>query len=110
MVLVADALKRRTVLVCVAKSERGLPMKAVLEKVGLKAVLSSSVYETIQLLSQEMPHLIICDSILSDGHAGHIFDRVKQNRMFADIPILACILKKTLKNSSHSRVENLVVF
>lgn len=95
MSVVADALKRRTVLVCVAKTERGVPMKAVLDKIGVRTILCSSIYEANRLITQEMPHLIVCDALLSDGHAGMIFDRVKQIKMFENLPFIACILKKT---------------
>ena len=54
-----------------------------------------SLYEALKTIQQEMPHLIVCDSILSDGTAGTVYDRLKNHSMLKNTPILVLVAKKT---------------
>lgn len=91
----AKGLTPHTVLLLVDKPERTVSLGPLFQKLRYKLVTSLSLYESLRLIDQEMPHLIVTDAILSDGHAGNLYDRLQQQPMFANIPILVMISAKT---------------
>lgn len=94
MDLVANITKH-SVLVCVEKQERGLFMQTVLAKAGFKVVVVMSLYDALRVVAQELPHLIITVSSLSDGTAAILFDRLQADPMLKKIPILVNAVEKT---------------
>lgn len=91
----AKGLTPHTVLLLVDKPERTISLGPLFQKLRYKLVTSLSLYESLKLIDQEMPHLIVTDAILSDGHAGNLYDRLQQQPLFANIPILVMISAKT---------------
>lgn len=92
---IAPGLTFHTIVLCVDKRERGLVLETLLNKKGYHVVTVSSVYEALRSVQQEMPHLVICDSILSDGTAGTVYDRLQQQPTLSRTPIMVLIPKKT---------------
>lgn len=92
---IANGITTHTIVLCVDKRERGLVLETLLKKKGFAVVTVLSLYEALKTIQQEMPHLIICDSILSDGTAGTVYDRLKQHPMLKNTPILVLVAKKT---------------
>lgn len=92
---IAKGITTHTIVLCVEKRERGLVIENLLRKKGFSVVTVLSLYEAFKNIEQEMPHLIICDSVLSDGNAGTLYDRMKQNSVLKNTPILVLIAKKT---------------
>jgi hypothetical protein len=92
---IAEGMIKHSIIVGVEKPKRGIAIKAVLEKLGYRALITSSVYELVRLATQEMPHLVITEAVLTDGTAAAVHDKLKSDACFANTPILALILKKT---------------
>ena len=85
------------IVLIVARRERGIALKNLLARFGCEAIIAMGLYEGIQLILQEMPHLVLTESSLPDGDAGLLYDRLLQNSKFKDTPILVNVLKKTRK-------------
>lgn len=85
--------KHRIVLV-VARKERGIALKNVLERTNCHVFIGIGMYEGMQLITQEMPHLILTEAVLPDGDAALLFDRLAQKSHFKDTPILVNVLQK----------------
>ena len=62
---------------------------------GFKVDTVLSLYDALKVVSQEMPHLVISDSILTDGTAGTLYDRMSQHPMLKNTPIMVLVAKKT---------------
>lgn len=92
---IASGITTHTIVLCVDKRERGMVLETLLRKKGFSVNTVFSLYEALKTIQQEMPHLIICDSILSDGTAGTIYDRIRQHSMLKNTPILVLVSKKT---------------
>ncbi len=92
----AKGLTPHTILFLVDKPERTIALGPLFTKLKYKIVTSTSLYDCLRLIDQEMPHLVVTDSILSDGNAGNLYDRMQQQAIFKDIPILVVIAAKTV--------------
>lgn len=91
----AKGLTPHTILILVDKPEKIVTMGALFNKMNFKVVTAVSLYEALKQIDQEMPHLIICDAITADGTAGNLYDRMQQQPMFKDIPVLVLVASKT---------------
>ncbi len=92
---VISGLTTHSIVLCVEKRDRGLALEQVLKKKGFNVITVFSLYDGLKYVQQEMPHLVICDSILSDGTAGTLYDRLGQHTMLKSTPILVLVAKKT---------------
>ncbi len=95
MMNVAPSITQHTIVLCVEKRERGIGMQTLLTKYGYRVVMALSLYDALKYVAQEMPHLVITESLLSDGSAGTLYDRLQQHETLKKTPILVCVLKKT---------------
>lgn len=95
MPILAPGLTQHTVVLCVEKNERAVATQAILSKAGFKIITALTLYDALKFIAQEMPHLIITESTLTDGNAIVLFDRLQQNESLKRIPILVNVLKKT---------------
>ena len=86
---------QHTVVICVDKRERGIGLQAAFHARGVKAIVTQSLYDGLQTVAQELPHLIISESKLVDGNVGVLYDKLQQSELLRKIPILTCILRKT---------------
>ena len=91
----AKGLTPHTILILVDKPEKIVTMGALFSKMNYKIITAVSLYEALKMIDQEMPHLIICDAIIADGTAGNLYDRMQQQPLFKDIPILVLVASKT---------------
>lgn len=91
----AKGLTPHTILILVDKPEKIVTMGALFNKMNFKVVTAVSLYEALKQIDQEMPHLIICDAIIADGTAGNLYDRMQQQPLFKDIPVLVLVASKT---------------
>ena len=92
---IVNGITTHSIVLCVDKRERGMVLEGLLKKKGFRVTTVYSLYEGLRYVEQEMPHLVICDSILSDGNAGNIYDRLKSQKMLKNTPILVLVAKKT---------------
>ncbi|WP_141736002.1 response regulator [Oligoflexus tunisiensis] len=99
----AKGLTPHTILILVDKSEKIVTMGALFQKMNFKVVTAISLYEALKMIDQEMPHLIICDAIIADGTAGNLYDRMQQQALFKNIPILVLVANKTKEQLSPLR-------
>jgi len=97
MVPVVGQLVPNSVVVCV-KAEKQLGIKSICNRQGLKVFVTDNVRDCIKLCKQEMPHLILCDSILVDGDAGSVFDFLNSVEVLRSVPIIALAAEKTYRN------------
>jgi CheY-like chemotaxis protein len=96
----AKGLTPHTILILVDKPEKIVTMGALFNKMNFKVVTAVSLYEALKQIDQEMPHLVICDAIIADGTAGNLYDRMQQQPLFKDIPILVLVASKTKEQLS----------
>lgn len=92
---ISQVITEHTIVVCVEKKERGVGVQALLSKAGYKVVIALSLYDALKIVAQEMPHLVICEALLTDGNAGTLFDRLQQHEVLKKTPIMVHVLKKT---------------
>lgn len=92
---ISPQITSHSIVIVVDKRERAVGMQAILTKGGYRVVIAQSLYDALKFVSQEMPHLVISEAVLSDGTAGILYDRVQQHPTLKLTPILVCILKKT---------------
>jgi CheY-like chemotaxis protein len=92
---IAKGLVKHVVVLCIDKKDRALAIQQVLEKAGFKVIQSQGIYNTLRQIAQDMPHLLIADSILADGTVATLFDRLKQDPIANVTPILVLIQKNT---------------
>lgn len=91
----AKGLTPHTILILVDKAEKAVAMAALFKSLKHKIVTALSLYEALKIVDQEMPHLVICDALIADGTAGNLFDRMHNQVVLKDIPILVLIAAKT---------------
>ncbi len=91
----AKGLSRHTVVIIVRKRERVIPLQMMLEKQGFRVLLALSIYDGLNYIAQEMPHLVITESTLSDGNASSLFDRVNNHQILKKTPIIVSLQSKT---------------
>ena len=92
---IAPTLTPHTVVLCVEKRERAVALQQTLQKLGFRIVMALTMYDALKFIAQEMPHLVICEAILSDGNVGLIYDRLQQHATLKKTPILVHVIKKT---------------
>jgi CheY-like chemotaxis protein len=92
---VAPGVTTHTILLVVEKNERAVATQSLLAKFGYRVVVSMGLYDAIKLISQEMPHLIICEVTLTDGTVVNLFDKLAQDPLLNKTPILAYSIKKS---------------
>ena len=97
---IAPNLTHHTIVLVVDKRERGIGMQALLAKLGHRVVMALSLYDALKYIAQEMPHLVVTESLLSDGTAGTLYDRLQQHESLKKTPILVSVLKKTKEELS----------
>ena len=90
-------INNHRIVVIVARKERGIALKNLLARFRCEAIIAMGLYEGLQVIIQEMPHLILTESSLPDGDAGLLYDRLTQNSKFKNTPILVNVLKRTRK-------------
>ena len=90
-------INNHRIVVIVARKERGIALKNLLARFNCEAIMAMGLYEGLQVIIQEMPHLILTESSLPDGDAGLLYDRLTQNSKFKNTPILVNVLKRTRK-------------
>ena len=95
---IIKGIVQHTIVLCVDKKDKGIALHALLVKRGFKVVVALSLYDAINSIAQEMPHLVIADSLVSDGSAGTLFDRLNQHSMLKATPILVLVAKKTAEH------------
>ncbi|MFK7873664.1 MAG: hypothetical protein AB8C84_10965 [Oligoflexales bacterium] len=95
MANIATGLTQHTVVIVVDKRERGLGMQSLLQRAGYRTLLALSLYDALQFVSQEMPHLVVCESTLSDGSVAALYDRLQHHQLLSLTPIIALVMKKT---------------
>lgn len=91
----AKGLTQHSIVLCVEKKERAIPIEALLTKKGFKVVTALGLYDALRNIEQEMPHMVICEAILADGTVGTIYDKLLQNPLLKSTPILVLVVKKT---------------
>ncbi|MBP9708207.1 MAG: hypothetical protein KBD78_11220 [Oligoflexales bacterium] len=94
---VPNGLYNKTTLVVVSRPENGVTCKLVFEKIGVKPTIAYGVFEALKLAEQEMPYFVVAESVLPDGNAGNIFDKLRQNEFFKNLPIFAVVPQKIKK-------------
>lgn len=92
---IAPGLTNHTVVVCAATRDRGVRMQMMLNEAGYRTVISTSLYDALRSIAQEMPHVILSEALLPDGTAGTLFDRLKQHKILCQTPILVHVIKKS---------------
>jgi DNA-binding response OmpR family regulator len=93
--VISKGLVQHTVVLVVGKKERAVGMEALLNKISCRVIVALSLYDALKIISQEMPHLVIVDSELSDGSAANLFDRLDAHPVLKKTPLLITILKKS---------------
>ena len=89
-----------TIVLVVDKPEKYVSASTVLNKMGFKVVVAQSMYDALKIIDQEMPHLVVSEAILSDGHVGNMYDRLKDHPLVKNTPILALVTSKTKEQLS----------
>jgi hypothetical protein len=92
---IAGTITQHTIVLCVDKRERGIGIQTLLSKAGFNVVMALSLYDALKYVAQDMPHLVITESLLSDGTAGTLYDRLQQHETLKKTPIMVLVLKKT---------------
>lgn len=92
---IAPGLTQHTVVLCVEKRERGIATQQLLGQMGYRVVLATSLYEALKIITQEMPHLVISEALLSDGNAGNLFDKLQADKTLSKMPIKVHLIKKS---------------
>lgn len=93
----ASGITQHTVVVLSEKRDRGKMIEMILKKTGFKVISTFSLYEGLRYISQEMPHLIVTESLLSDGTAGTLYDRLQHHDTLKNTPILVNVIAKNQK-------------
>ncbi len=88
------------VIIITSKKDRSLLIESILSKLGFKSIILEAIPDVVKISQQELPHLIISDAILKDGHAGNLFDKLQENSFTKQIPVLALVIKKTKEELS----------
>ncbi|MGE0172836.1 MAG: hypothetical protein AB7T49_08625 [Oligoflexales bacterium] len=91
---IIKGLTQHTIVLCVDKRERAIVLETVLRKQGYNVVSVFGLYEALRVVAQEMPHLIITDSILIDGTVASLYDRLQQHAFLKNCPIMVLITRK----------------
>ncbi|NRA45045.1 MAG: hypothetical protein HRU09_08845 [Oligoflexales bacterium] len=103
-------ISNHQVVLIVARRERGIALKNLLARIHCQAIIAMGLYEGLQIIIQEMPHLVLTESSLPDGDAGLLFDRLTQNSTFRNTPILVNVLRKTRKELESLAKRNFAGF
>lgn len=90
----AQGLTSHTIVIVVEKRERGIASQTLLSKMGHKVLVAIGLYDSLKIIEQEMPHVVISEVTLTDGTCVHLFDKLQQNRLLAKTPIMAHSIKK----------------
>lgn len=72
--------------------------KEFFEKAGYAVERCSTMHETLGLMDSALPHIVLTDSFLPDGHAGNLFDKLQEVRTKRRIPILVHITSRSPKD------------
>ncbi|MCX6126181.1 MAG: hypothetical protein NTV34_15725 [Proteobacteria bacterium] len=91
---VAQGLTSHTIVLVVEKRERGIASQALLAKMGYRVLVAVGLYDSLKVIEQEMPHMVVCEVTLTDGTCVHLFDKLQQNKLLSKTPILAYSVKK----------------
>ena len=91
----SPAITHHPIVICVEKHERGVAIEALLKRAGYAPSVAVGMYDALKLISQEMPHLVVCDSTLADGTAVALYNKVQQTEAIRPTPILVNVVKKT---------------
>ncbi len=92
---IAKGITNHNVVICVSKASKAMTMQSLLKKFGCRVTVVENMYDALKVIQQEMPHVVISESVLSDGSAGSLYDRLSQHPMLSKTPIIVHVLKKT---------------
>ena len=92
---IAKGITPHSVVVVVDKQERSVVISSVLKKLSYNVFVVQSLYGALKVIDQEMPHMIIVDSLLTDGTAGTLYDRLQEHKHVKDTPMLVLVASKT---------------
>ncbi|MDD9950079.1 MAG: hypothetical protein OXT67_00795, partial [Zetaproteobacteria bacterium] len=92
---VHPSITNHLVVAITQKRERFVTLKSALEKYNFTVTICTTMYESVAVIKQDLPHFIITESILSDGSATSLYDTLAKEQPFAKIPIIVQVLKKT---------------
>ncbi|SMF54762.1 response regulator [Pseudobacteriovorax antillogorgiicola] len=92
---VVRGITMHTIVIVVDKPEKSVSMTTLLQRMGFKTYVAQSLYEGLRVIDQEMPHLVISDALLSDGTVGTLYDRLQQQPLLSNTPMLALVANKS---------------
>ncbi len=95
MGIVVPGLTQHTIVLCVEKRERGIPLQAILSKMGLKTIVCQGLSEAMREMPVHLPHLIVTEALLGDGNAGMLYDKLKADPILKSAPVYVLVLKKS---------------
>jgi CheY-like chemotaxis protein/CheY-specific phosphatase CheX len=84
----------------VASNDAGAAQKyqGFFEKAGYTVERCRLLREALGLVDSALPHVVLTDSFLPDGHAGNLFDKLHEERAKRRIPILVHITSRSPKD------------
>jgi len=92
---VVPGLTTHTMIVCVQKKERAIPIQAVLQKMGVKTIVCQGLSDSLKEIQTHMPHLIYSEALLGDGNAGLLYDKMKADPLLSHAPIVVQVIQKS---------------
>ena len=84
-----------SILVCSASKSSSAGLCALLQARGFLVKSTQSYSQALLIIEQEMPHLIVFDSLLIDGNVGFIFDFIRKHAHLSKTPIVVKVEKKS---------------
>jgi len=103
---ISPQITTHTIVLIIDRRERAVAIQPVLTKAGYRVVLAQSLYDALKLVSQEMPHLVVTDALLSDGTAGILHDRLLPHPALRMTPILLCAVRKSKEELAITQGRN----
>jgi len=93
----------QTVLVVDDSKTEQMYLTDLLQKSGMSARSAGNAEETLRMLSEEKPDLILMDIVMPGQNGFQLTRSISRNPAYADIPIIMC----TSKNQETDRVWGL---
>ncbi|MFW7379421.1 MAG: hypothetical protein ACOH5I_11475 [Oligoflexus sp.] len=84
-----------SIVIVTDRVERSISVATILEQAGYQVSVAQGLYEGLRQIDQHMPHLVLAGSIYYDGTIANLQDRLLENDVLAQTPILAWIPTKT---------------
>ena len=92
---IARQLSKHTALLCMRNKEKGDILAAAIEKSGISCIRTETMEAAMIELMKSLPHVMIVESILSDGNALAVHDRLAKEEPIRRIPIVVCVESRT---------------